>query len=1003
MSEAIDFAQVVDCINTLYKSTDPEQIRFLQKKLQEVQKSQDGYNLAKLLFGVDSRDCRFFGALTFAVVIRKEKALDDQRLQATIRDFLDITIKLIREQSETNTILIRKMLSNLSQLFIYNYDRFSPIRTLFSHLAGGSEFVSFVHGLDEHQLMLLINFHTIVLEDATKLEVSAGIHKVIQNSIVSDAYLIFQHLNEIEYDIPLELHLASLDYLNSWVVYVSVAESASEVRYEGESINPLLNYLFLKYGLLDPSCISDATMKVLSKTMSVTTEILDVNPGQLNSKYKEELQHLLFKSFGIDFINFIIFNDELREEYSEDIECFTNLIISYLTLNMLKLSRHIMDHDVQEMIDVLLRLSDYPGVPVVDESISEHFLTFWEELASNYSDNWQYFETTLHDDKERFIIIRNEILARVGVIYWKKIQLPPLDVFECNKVEFQHFRTQVADFFLVLYSLLNLPLYGSLTDKIINNIKEIQLDDFEILELESSLYLLYKITDDLTFYNESASVKLDPLVMGLFSSNLIEVVKMHPIGGIYLYVYSTLINFLSSIQNFFKRHNEHVGPTFDFLFSIVLKKELIPTLSLGASKTILKICQESRESLVSFLPNLEILVIEMLKDFKIDSLVRQRMCNAYISIAQCLRDPLKIGEIILRLLNEITTTISTFFKLVFNDEVEDYLISLLSCVCEIGKACRLPDEVDEFFTSEQINMATSYWEQDPLNIKESVIALISEFSLTFEPLIESTSVTEKCCLILKCGINEPIKGPFQFSFDTIFSYLAFKTDKCNLNSVPYLYSLLETVIITNGRELNAHSVGDLLDKIVVQKLEIFKTDPDIVQSLIELFATFLEKRPSLVIYLGIFSDIIINFALSTLSSNESLVIKSSSKFWVNLLNLKRGTFEDQNFIKELLINKALGLFLTDKLLSSFLKSSRSHLDYYYPIFRNMIARYTLNSKDWLKRAFISSHVNNFTNEKDIEFTINKIMATRGQRVVSNILKDLWLKSNGFIEFGSKKY
>lgn len=980
-------------------------------------------------------NCQFFGALTYTVVINNinhnELPQDElnsfiSQLQSHLYDFINNT------ESQFNKVIINKLLSNLSLLFISNYKIYkNPIDSLLSIIYSMNniplEFENdfylqnLLPHISEYHLSLIINFISILIEDVSKKNEinNSDIHQPILDyvfkyfSIIID-YLI--HLHDTTSLSP-DVSFITLQSINSWVTYISIAESHSTIRYN-DKVNNIVKFIFNSF--YEPPQISNPyNLKLTSQSILVLTEILELNPTMLNPSMKLTLNSILFheNQWGQHFIESFIFNDDLRDEYNDEIIGFINLIIVSLQLNTLKLSKSILEPETQHILSILIKLTNLPGIPIEGESVSEMLLTFWEEFASVFVDDQETFQeifkkSTIPNFELNFNNEKSKIFNQICLIYWSKIHLPELSIYKSIKSEFIYYRQNVADFFIVIYSLLNLTFYNDLTLGLIKTLNESNGQTNSLTDIESTLYILYKITDDSTFYESQSSI-LIPATKALFENNLLKIFQNLSIDDEFNHlVYSTLINYISSIEFFLKTNGGqcYLADIFNLLFIIIIKSSssnLPSSLSLISSKTILKICQECRSVLINFLPSFEIELIAILKDQRIDHLIRQRMFNAYASIAQSIKNPHKFGEIIngiITLINEQSITLMNIPDL--NQDQQDYLLSLLSCLVEIGKGCQIPDEIDDLYNDDEQNLINSFWIQDPFNIKLLILNIIERYSITYENLNQNSIVTENCCSILKIGLGESLNGPFNFDLETIFQYLINKMNiSTNSNSIPHIYSLIETIIIINFKQLNDVIIDNLITKIFTEKLSILKSDPDLIKSSIDLFATILEKSPSLIIKLPIFNQVIILFAIEGLNAKETFIIKSIARFWVNFISLKKGSQQEQELVKQLIgTENQLSLNFITNLLKSFLSTSRSNLEYYYPIFRNLIAKFPMSSKKLFNLAFSNNEMGinkDKISNNTIELFINKLMITRGQRIAHDVLKKFWLATNGLIEFNTQ--
>lgn len=1008
-----NLSQVVESIERLYNSRDPNEINLLQQQLQRYQKADNG-QLAKALMEMDSVNCKFFGALTYTVVITSRGTFNDGNddpdapNDTVLYELIGQILSYIN-QPQLPPMILKKLLSNLALIFLYNYTAFpDPVGALLKQLTSGHSTLNGlpidITTLDEPSFIILLNFCAILVEDMVKREKITGIHQVVYDNIFPIVTRIFQYLNSVN-TIPYSIHIEALNCLNSWIIYTSMAETQSKVRYPRP--DALMAFLFKTFSLTRQG-LEDETMELVNKSISTLTETLETNP-QMIHPYKPELESLLFgeTNFGTFFVENIIFNFDIHEQYEDESANFINLLVTFVLNDLLRVSKNLLQPNISHILNTFLKLSNYPGIPVINEKISEQLLNFWDEFFNTFIDDEDTFINLLKDspDEALFYQVRNNICNSVCEIYLHKIKFS-ID-HNSLSVDFFKFRSDVGDLFSALYSLLKLPFYDDLTKQANNHIKGFIDGDINLLfSLEATVFVLYKINDDSTFYQSQSDLLLsyvDQILDGGVLRSFSSIDQSFPH---YSFVISSFIRYISSIEFYFKSTNgpKYLGDIFDILFSIILKND--SKLSLIASKTILNICQECRSNLVGFLPNLKILLLEMLQNIGFDDVIRQRMANSYTSIAQTeiSHNPDRFGNTLIEVLQIIDSKSSEIMQSVQSPDetTEDYLVSLLSCVNEIGKGCVIPEEVEDIYDETQTRIIDQYWQEDHLGIKSILLSIVEKFSISYQPLINKSTVTELCCQILKSGLNEPINSPFKFDLNIIFNYLTLKINNCDANSVYHIFKLFETVVITNYVLLDQSTIEEVINKLFLNNLNSLITDPDMIQSCIDAFTSILDKRPSLLINLNNFNSIL-SFMIDNLLAKESIIIRSVLKFWISLISLKKGNASDHETIKNLLTNEDLGSILTSKLLESFLNSSRSLLDNYFPIFRNLISKFQIFFKNWLVGSLLTMPSSFKLNDEDKKLFVNQLMITRGQRVANDILKNFWLKANGLIEFNTQSF
>lgn len=943
-------------------------------------------------------------------------------------DFIKALLKT--DHPNASLFIVKKLLSNLSLLFIHHFNVFdAPLRWLTLALGddGALNASACIESLSRQHLSTLLLFSLILVEDICKQESANGaIHECIASGATFElTSSIFARLLP---QIPTDTDQQALDCIMSWVTYTSLAESRSAVRYQyfkcnvkldedndtkkDDSDSIIIAFLLRHFDL-------SMEIELVAKAVAVATEILEINPRLLSPDARQWLKIELFsrEGFGALQMRLLLGSDGI---YHDELCGMVTLMITLLNHDMLHLAKTLTSAESEHLLAVLVDLTNIPGTAIEEETISDLLLPFWEDLCNVFVDDEGLFAALFANEpalvRAQFEQTRDSLFQHVCSIYWRKAHLPrDQHVLASMGAEFTHYRNNVGDLFIASYSLLREPFYLLICDNVVAGLDKPNGDE---ADLESSLYLLYKVTDD-CLYLESLSTLMLPHVERLFAHGLISRVQSHDSKDmLHMHLYSTTVNFVSSVQFYFKSPagSASLGEVLDMLFGVVLGSGE-RALSLRVSRTILKICQECRQKLVDFLPNLEQLLGAMLRDPSIDNVIRQRMVNCYTSIARCFRQELRFGLIVKAELEEIYTCALGALLTADPPEFEakaDYLMSLLSCVVEVGKSCQIPEEADEFFELPQQQLeAAQYWDLDPLGVQALVLEIIKKFSLgdyaaVLQP-VQST-VTEKCCLIIKSGLSESFKGPFVFDITIIFDYVATKLDECAslhmTSSVPYLYGLAECVININSSTLTPHVVDRLLQKIFLQHVDFLKTDPDMVHCCLSMFVTILEKKPSFIVYNQMFASKIVDFGLCGLLAHESLVVRVSLRFWLTLLALKKGSLEDQDAVKNLMVTTNCGQIFVYTLLQSFIDSPRSNLDYYYQVFRNLIAKYAPHFKNWMLIARPDISVKGERGGVDArtyDNFISKLVLTRGLRSTNEVLKTFWLQVNGLVEFSKVSY
>lgn len=1000
-------------VEQLYSTKDPSQVNQYQSALQDVQKSPQGADVASYLLQHSSKNCRYFGALTFSVVILNN--VFDEGEITQIRNILHSHIqKLVQDESSipSNMFILRKLFSNLHLLYSkYPHAYRYPIIGFCQALTNLTEPIdTMLEKMTLSQLDLLLAFSSTFVEDIfrTNLNVS-DMHRLVYEELFPVFVTIYKNLSflRVNKNLPYALEIHSLKTLSAWMLYISNVNG--EVRYESQLVSSLTSYAY-EYFTFQFRDDNEEYLSRVHISLRIFGDIFETNPGLLTMDEKQAIVAMLFDldAWGTQFLQKIVLTEK-RHEHEEEVNAYVDLTLTVLQYNMIKISKSILDASTQNIIHIALLLSDLNGAQFEDDFVSERMLEFWEELTNVYIDSDDIFETLFENTdpqfRESFERRRLEIFRQVCQIYWKKSHIPRYEIYTSSKAEFVSYRRAVSDFFLVAYSFLKAGLYKMLCDSLIPSLKGTS-QDAAFIDVEATLFLLYNINDDSVYFESQANILLpfsamimqSDLMARLHELNIEEPSNRLPI--------STFVQYLSSNVFYFQTNEGsiHLGQVFDFIFQIIVSND--HSLSLLASKTATRLCEKCSRHLIQFLPNLEVIIFEMLKNPSTDGLIRLRMFNAFSVVARTIDDEDQFSKILLGLVTELRRTSEYVLQGIeqcgsLAEVQEEYLVSLLSCLVGVAKGSSLPDELRDTMSDETAELYRIYWQQDPVGIKPTVLSIFRFFLIDNKVVRQNPIIVEKSTLVLKAGFGEELGGPFDFGQDTVLELVeTIMNDLRNPNAVPFVFGLIESFINVNFRTLTTALVDRLVDQVFVNNFDFLKSDPDLLKGTIDVFTKFVECKPALIIHSDFFKAMILPCAAEGLHANELFIIKSISKFWTQLLNMKKGNEEDKNLILSLLTNSNWGQSLSRNLIESFLKAPRSNLEPFYSLFRTLIAKFPMNFKLWLLEVVRLESIPKMPTIKERETFVNQLMVTRGRRTANDVLKAFWLKCNGLVEYNS---
>ncbi|OWB61244.1 hypothetical protein B5S29_g2131 [[Candida] boidinii] len=1045
--------QLVKALSDPSTSTNPHQLHQVQSTFQQLQKSPNGWNIANQLLLQHDLNCKFFGALTYTVNLNlhinslksaeTENENENFHNNNNILTLDSVTIELINHFlnlifndstiSSNSMFVIRKIMTNFAFIYINNYNNWpNPILTTIGSIHSKQLLYSnellkisklnnnndneiknvLLNFNDKNSIKILLIMSQIIVEEIMKKEINNidkfNLHKSVYENLYPLTETILNFISESnELSNSPDLIENWFECFNSWIQYASIVEFDTTIRYDFKN---LLNITISKFMInFNGNNHNSDSFLITTKAIETLIETLNTNPTFLNHDLKQILDDKLFGYWGQNYLLYLSQNYDF-----ENSSQFGRLIISFLEIDLVLLSSKFANQSFDSKFEFLLNLTNYPGVPIEEESTSRDFVDFWSQLAETFVMDDDRISSILKNDTNLLSRLKTkslEFFTKIAEIYWIKIHIPEIESdLDSYMDEFKIFRRDVSDLYEAIYPITK----STLLKDLVNNLS-VNISSNSPRDCEASLFLISSLSDTVT--ENSVDDETLNYIKKIFDSNILDYVTTTATNNntnrkFNMLSYTT-IRFLSSVNFIYKLQigSPYLQSVLNFLFNSMIGST---SYQLIASKTIAKICDESRSNLISFLPNFKNIITAMIDDITVDTLIRQRIINSYASIIQGVKDPVVQGENLLYVSELIEKRATEAISKLNenndenNDRIIEYLTSLLSCLNSIGKGMQLPDEVEECLTDEEEKTLSDFWHQDPLNIHPKLLNLINIFTSSHPLLISNLGITEEAVNTLQCGLTESIPGPFVFNNDSILQFIITKFENQQTGKISYslLFGLLNSLITSNYRDFDEFIISKLLNQIFFNKLNVIKDDPDLEQSSISIFSTILIKSPNLILSNPDNQlETILEFSLNLLTKNEKFVIKSSELFWTRLITLRKGSKNDTLIVSNLFNETQLGYILTYTTLNSMILTQRSNIDNFIEIIKNLISKYTLNSKNWLTDSILK--INQERSSKNLkiiensDILIKKLILTRGNRNCNSILKDFWLQINNLIDYNKK--
>lgn len=1064
----MQLSEILQLIDSLY---DPHcsNVNQIQHTLQELQKSEKGLFLGnELLNDLNyNTNVHYFGALTLAV----QASLLENTHFSNIEELLRLNLyHLTRychffikypDQFNSSHIVITKLMSNLSLLFTeINCQQLeiisewnNPVNTLILLLNGTSQDLENWHNnhtdnnwtnvintsingnVSYDELMqfiatsrkrndILLTFMEIIVEDLTKFQTKkhsmGSVHQMVhQHLYISAMALLNANL------INGEINDTLFKTIIAWISYVSMSKNISGSNMDlTELLSNLLTSMCHSNEHTDQFVIGEKIISILG-TIFATDPIL----LSFELRAKLELLFLGVSRFGLDdtfdgnqwFLQYM--NHLVTNEMSSELKDLSTCIVDFLMINTLDVANKLFTTkfhnddrgdpvDIsQKYIKVLLQLTNFPLLPVLQESFSSRMVDFWLDLS------------------EAFINLPNEALTpnatQIAIDIFQQvinIYLPKISLLNKQKIieydeyddsllnEFEDFRDAVSDLTQSLWSILG---NQHLTDVLIAGIGSsdgslIEINNFDyssFYQIEAMSFLLNKLLVDMSLSESSWIVNI--LAKNhYFVNNIILLLKtgmqINVTNAVssnlkidFIKVSSTLIGTMSGY--FVKvpsELNSCVEVLFQSLESFNINKDKVnEKLEIMIIKTITILCDSCRSRLSPYLLHLYGVLDNLLKpESHVATFTKSKLARSigYIVECQIIQGPEEQGKYVEHFLNLITGYIDQCLVINQPNELQvDYLHNLLNCISEFGSALIHPEEMnDSELLLQRLPQFQEYWSNDPLQCRGKVMNLIEKI-LNNPAYGKIPSFMEVSCLLLGKTLSLPDNEPhfLKYSMSDIINFIMHYIDDDTFSAFLQFFAYLLEKLVSHYRDqLNTEEYNFIFNKVFVHYYDQqIAHDPDLLQFMINFIITILDCRPSLVINSPSWSNFVLPTFVKLLPSHEKFTIFAITKFWTKVINNRKYTKEDLELTRQQVV--AMGPELVYQTMFGLYNTQRSDLNSYTDLVRTLVAKYPIEMKDWLITVLPQLCDKPVTHEK----FINKLMVSRGSRVAGNVILNWWLE------------
>ncbi|KAK6349593.1 hypothetical protein TWF696_005877 [Orbilia brochopaga] len=982
--------EVEALINSMYSpATTPTDVAAINRVLQQLQRSPDGWLLARTLSSSANEHVQFFAASTWIVKLNTDwQSLSEQDALGLLDSLLTWLVRVVG--AGFKPFIWRKICVTLVNYYI----RFSNlwqhcVRHLVCRFAGVTTGVQQdnLHVLPPTATLLaqlgnvpktvIVGFTRTLIEEVGRIDSknSKGYHyhegmnlntpdaASVVMTVLTEPGSPLNHLTVEQVTLVEE----ALKCYQAWATY--------STREAGQALQLFQPITRVTFEWLE----SPQIYRVSSETVS---EML-INGFYF---YTAEDNHFLAEritgAWGQAKFSQIVPKE--HDDYdSEETDAFAHMLVAFAESNLKGLVLTADSPTSQTIFEMLHGLLRLPGYPVADEDVSNLEFEFWSSLTEFMTD--QPYE----DGAPRphwWGICRSQLLRAVQE-YWVKIRIPPPDVlaewFKDDKDGFQSYRKDFADLLETAYPVLQAELFAELVQHALNQVNTPQPDWQEV---ESCLFCINALSDSLT--TEPAEYSY---LSALFQSPLFSILA-NPESSELSRTKLTAISVIGSYSEYFEEHTELLPGALNFLFSSLT----IPKLINQASKSINSLCSSCRTKLVSELP-------AFIQHYQIfasrhpsESLGRERVLGALGCLIQALEREEDKASALEPLLTSVSNDFIACKQLLsarYDDEAKERALLALRCLVSLGKSLQEPEEgpivIDETNGSQK---PRTIWDEGPGHGLQLVLAqAIEDIAATFP---KDREITKEACDVFRCGFTESLPGLLVFPPRLVVDFLL----SCGARSPFY-----DVIIGTASAFVNCISV-DGYDECrrltgyvfgLIEGLDGPETDPELAHNILEYANRLLSKH--LHLFLEVQEAVlarVLSLALASLVCKEQFPKKTACTFWTNLITT--ASEGDEQRVVEMILQQTGEALAKNLVMAIGGGAARSELDNVTEPLKRMVFK-QLQARKWLEQSMFSNgegFPSGKVTAEDKGMFLKKLFTLRGGRGTNQLVKEFWLACRG---------
>ncbi|CAM0140607.1 unnamed protein product [Umbelopsis sp. WA50703] len=911
--EPIPTSQVEQLIEQLYSSQDPQATKQIQESLQVIQRQPFAWETASQLLLSTSVNAKFFGAHTFLAKIGRDwGSLPEERIDWLRQELL----QAIARSSNGPAFIVTKLCQALTAFAIQavpNHWSNFIVETC-------QYFETFDQSLPENALqnqLIILEFLTIVPEDVTTAQLIGGHKLQILQEMKDGLSYVLSKLESILTDfndqsVPdryrIELKKKGLKCFQSWIQY-------------GISLEDVHKLMHISAYLMTNDDFLEDVAEVLIEIMQMP-KVTSWRGIERNLKEYICSQWFMAK-----------LDSSIEEEDEQTARVLGRIAVTFGETFADNLTPYLGQPSMIHYLQLIMRLTGYPGYFGADQEVGEITLNFWYVLQETIADlGLLPLDKRPNHDLEYDANSQETISAaykQLVFVLRDKAMIPPDHEYNSwskdVRDKFRIYRRDIADTLNSPYFVIGAEMPLLLLNEVILELSRQGMEEYNEQRLEATFFCLRSISDEIP---ADSSGQVDQL----FDSNIFNQIPVNSSPRLQ----NSVLGTIGSFADWLKHHPQYLLTALNYIVPALSNAKLAPT----AATALKNICDTCRSALVEGVDSLIALYKDVVK-IGVEATVKQKVVESIAAVIQVFPPermiaPLMVltADIVHAIQHSLVNTATDQVAAAKNVQAQ---LQYLTACC---RGLQSPD--DDYQSLIDRNTAYDMFASGSINALYESVPGASEFSQT---------------------INDTIT-------QIVYIY-------CN---DPETMEILCQYLDAGLRESQADA-GGVNDEDVKWDPLSMEEFPDITHSYFGLLSRVIRRCP--LILFQIPSDIlnsIFSIAVAGMTLQERLALRAVMSFIAEMVAIDASPDSElRHFVDDVMMN--IGYSLTEKLLLGIgglvPRSLMSHL---VDVLYKLTGRYLQAERHWIQtllsqEGFPSPHVT----LHDKELFMKSILATRSAK------------------------